>query len=79
MKLDPHFVSHSYRTGVIICSMAAKIWETPEWAALKAHADGEIANSHLRELMKASPFHRLLQRIMFLAQPGVMLPDGSEC
>lgn len=32
--------------------MAARIWETPEWAALKAHAEGEIAKSHLRDLMK---------------------------
>lgn len=31
--------------------MAAKIWETPAWAALKAHAE-EIKATHLRELIK---------------------------
>jgi hypothetical protein len=27
------------------------IWETAEWAALKAHLAGEIEGTHLRDLM----------------------------
>lgn len=31
---------------------APHIWDSPQWAALKAHADTVIAGMHLRELMK---------------------------
>lgn len=34
--------------------MAAKIWTTPEWAALAAHKAEVIDKTHLRELMQAS-------------------------
>jgi hypothetical protein len=34
--------------------MAAKIWETPEWTALKAHV-AEIDGTHLRTLMQVCP------------------------
>ena len=31
---------------------AEKVWELPEWAALKDHAEKDIKGTHLKELME---------------------------
>jgi hypothetical protein len=37
--------------------MAAKIWETPEWAALKRHSAEVVGPTHLRDLMQVRCGH----------------------
>ena len=63
LRVAPFYPPNLKRFQVSCCSefithkMAAKIWETPEWATLKAHAENDISKSHLRELMQVNDWH----------------------